>query len=116
MKLYIQYIVIVASLMHIALCEDPSDFEVCDVEGSGIDDCPTVNHCCKQSVCDIAYNPTNNPDKKCCTKVQREQNPQRSDCILDCVACCDESERKQQPLPPHCSICARCEEGKVYVS
>ena len=115
MKLYSHYIVIVASLIHIALSVDPSDFEVCDVEGSGIDDCPTVNHCCKQSVCDIAYNPTNNPDKRCCTRVEREQNPERSDCIR-CIECCDESERKQQPLPPHCSICGRCEEGKEYVS
>ena len=115
MKFYNYYIVIVASLVHIALSQDPSDFEVCDVEGSGIEDCPSDNHCCKQSLCDNIFNPNQNPDKKCCTKAEWEENPKRSDCIR-CTECCDETERKQIPQPDHCSHCRKCEEGINYVS
>ena len=79
--------------------------EVCDVEGSGIDDC--IDQCCQQSVCDHAYNPDGNPDKRCCTREERKHDPIPADCTL-CTECCDDDERNQVPLPPYCSNCPRC--------
>ena len=29
--------------------------EVCDIEGSGAEDCPIDTYCCKQSKCNSAY-------------------------------------------------------------
>ena len=115
MNLYVYYIVIVTSLMCTTFSQDTSDSEVCDVEGSGSEDCPSADHCCMQSKCDLIYNPDNNPDKKCCTKAQRDANPLRSDC-LKCTECCDDAERTQTPVPSHCSKCRRCEEGNYHIS
>ena len=33
--------------------------EVCDVEGSGVDDCSSETYCCQQSECDILYRNNN---------------------------------------------------------
>ena len=91
--------------------------EVCDVEGSGIDDCSSETYCCQQSECDILYrrdNKIENPidveydsesNNKCCDITQVKPMP--SDCKL-CTKCCDEVERKQIPLPSHCSKCHKC--------
>ena len=79
--------------------------EVCDVEGSGIDDC--TDQCCDPSICEIRYNPEKNPDKRCCTKEERKQDPIPSDCT-PCTVCCDEAERNLIPLPGHCSKCPKC--------
>ena len=79
--------------------------EVCDVEGSGIDDC--ADQCCDPSICEIRYNPEKNPDKRCCTVEERKQNPMPSDCT-PCTVCCDEAQRNLIPLPEHCSKCPKC--------
>jgi len=90
-----------------AVASDDNDFnELCDFEGSGADDCPDT-HCCKQTECDLLFNPNKNPDKRCCSKSERQQDPVPNDCTM-CTECCDESERKQIPLPDHCSKCPRC--------
>jgi len=81
--------------------------EVCDVKGYGIDDC--VNQCCNPSICEITNNPEQNPDKRCCTKEERKQDPIPSDCT-PCTVCCDEAERNLIPLPDHCSKCPKCEQ------
>ena len=80
--------------------------EVCDVEGSGIDDCS--DQCCDPSICEIRYNPEKNPDKRCCTEEERKQDPIPSDCT-PCTVCCDEAERNLIPLPEHCSKCPKCQ-------
>ena len=87
--------------------------ETCNVDGSGADDGDESNCCCKQSECDAIFNPTNNPDKRCCTEVEREMIPKPIDCTL-CTVCCDETERRKKPIPDHCSNCPRCE-GKVNI-
>ena len=81
------------------------EIEVCDVEGSGAGDC--VDQCCDPSVCELKYNPDQNPDKKCCTEEERSLDPIPNDCTL-CITCCDETERNQIPLPKHCSKCPKC--------
>ena len=80
--------------------------EVCDVEGSGIDEC--IGMCCEPSKCELKYNPDRNPDKRCCTEEEWKQNTLPSDCT-PCKICCDESTRKQTSLPEYCSKCPRCE-------
>ena len=81
--------------------------QACDVEGSGADDC--TDHCCNQSICESIYNPENNQDKRCCTKDERQQDPQPSDCT-PCTVCCDEKERRKTPKPKYCSNCPRCDQ------
>ena len=80
--------------------------EVCDVEGSGIDEC--IDMCCEPSKCELKYNPDKNPDKRCCTEEERKLDTLPSDCT-PCRICCDESTRKQTSLPEYCSKCPRCE-------
>ena len=97
-----------------AVASDNNDLnEVCDFEGSGADDCPD-NHCCKQTECDLLFNPNKNPDKRCCSKSERQQDPVPNDCTM-CTECCDESERKQIPLRDHCSKCPRCIAGQYFI-
>ena len=92
---------------------------VCDVEGSGIDDCSSEQYCCEQSVCDILYGSdikteteidveydTEN-NLRCCDIIESNVSTLPSDCKL-CTKCCDEEERKQTPLPSHCSKCQKC--------
>ena len=82
--------------------------KVCDVEGSGIDDCADeYAACCDQSICDHIQNPEGNPDKRCCTKEQMQQDQIPSDCT-PCILCCDEEERNMIPLPKYCSKCPKC--------
>ena len=110
MKLPTPYIIIAISIFHSVVSNDPS-FGVCDVEGSGADDCPTYAHCCKQSKCDAIFNPNNNPDKRCCSKDERKKEPIPNDCML-CIECCDETERSENDLPSHCSKCRSCNDYK----
>ena len=111
MKLYVYYMVIVASLMHTTFSQDTSEFEVCDVEGSGIGDCEENVNCCEQSICDIKHNPESNPDKRCCTREEMKEIPPWL-CEL-CIECCDEEERNQTPFPIYCSKCSRCDPGNI---
>ena len=82
-----------------------SEIEVCDVEGSGAGDC--VDQCCDPSVCELKYNPEQNPDKRCCSEEERSRDLIPNDCTL-CITCCDETERNKIPLPKHCSKCPKC--------
>ena len=99
--------------------------ELCDVEGSGIDDCSINAFCCKQSQCDKAYdnddnkideiidleydldeNSNRNVNQKCCGEsATKESN--FSGCKI-CTKCCDEVERNKVPFPLHCSKCKIC--------
>ena len=106
MKLPTPYIVIWISLLEFVL-SDGSVTETCDVEGSGLDDCPVDTYCCIQSKCDTIFNPNDNPDKRCCTKAEREKTPKPNNCML-CTECCDETERNAVPIPDRCSKCRRC--------
>ena len=99
--------------------------ELCDVEGSGIEDCAIHAFCCNQSQCDKAYNTneidnvidleydsdTNshrNENQKCCDEsATKESN--FSVCKI-CTKCCDEIERNKVPFPLHCSKCRICED------
>ena len=99
--------------------------EVCDVEGSGVEDCSSEIYCCQQSECDILYRSDSkkeNPidveydsdnDYRCCDIIQYKSSPVPSDCKL-CTICCDEVERKQIPLPSHCSKCRKCSHSSVF--
>ena len=101
--------------------------EVCDTEGSGIEDCPTDTHCCEQSKCDtifnafnamLSVNANNNTDtyidveyeeavQMCCNKSARTNNKNSNNCKV-CTQCCDENERLLIPRPPYCSKCRKC--------
>ena len=87
----------------------------CDVEGSGVDDCPSEDSCCAPAACNALFNPSKNPDKRCCTRDERNETPRPNYCML-CTECCDDSERRITPLPDHCSKCRRCTNGKYNMS
>ena len=93
-------------------------YEVCDVEGSGIDDCPVDTHCCRQTECDNAYNSYRIDDNyidieyisdtlRCCNESERRNYLKPRDCKI-CIECCAETERNKVPLPDHCSSCRSC--------
>ena len=84
--------------------------EICDYEGSTAIDFPVDTHCCKQSKCDIIYNPEQNRDKRCCNESERKQEIAPNDCTM-CIECCDELERTIIPLSDRCSKCPKCKEG-----
>ena len=101
--------------------------EVCDTEGSGIDDCPTGTHCCTQSKCDIIFNAVDailavNANKitdtyidveyeeavqMCCKNLTKTNNQNSNNCKI-CTKCCEENERLLIPLPHYCSKCRKC--------
>ena len=93
--------------------------EICDVEGSGLEDCPVETYCCKPSECqkaahsidiiDIEYDfePRGSSNKRCCDSFERYPNPKPDDCKI-CTECCDERQRKQNLITDHCSKCRRC--------
>ena len=91
--------------------------EICDVEGSGMEDCPTNKYCCEQSICDKVYGLNNyqntfidieyDDTQRCCTKFERKIYPNPSHCQV-CTECCSEIERKKIPIPGHCSKCRTC--------
>ena len=92
--------------------------DVCDVEGSGTDDCPVDTYCCRQTNCDAVYNYYQILDDyldieyigdtlRCCSEAERNKDPKPSDCKV-CIQCCDEAERNKIPLPYHCSKCRSC--------
>ena len=109
----ITFISIVLSVANGAI--DP----VCDVEGSGIDDCSSEQYCCEQSECDKLYNSDvdvenqidveydNEIKLRCCDIIEVNVTPLPSDCRL-CTQCCDDADRLQVPLPGHCSKCPKC--------
>ena len=106
--LNIAYIFLMQLLIARFVATDRSE-EVCDIEGSGIDDCP--DQCCNPSVCYDFCNPDHNPDKRFCTKeewnIWQNGGNLPSDCT-PCTFCCDETERKAVPLPKYCSKCIKC--------
>ena len=93
--------------------------EVCDIEGSGIDDCPVNAHCCNQDECDAVYDSYPLLEEldidieyigdtlRCCSESERKKGAKPSDCKV-CIQCCDEDERNKIPLPNHCSKCRSC--------
>ena len=93
--------------------------QVCDVEGSGIDDCSSEQYCCEQSECDILYGSDikteteidveydTEKSPRCCDLIESNLSNLPSDCKL-CTKCCEDEERKQVPLPSHCSKCQKC--------
>ena len=117
MKLNFYYsIIFITTFLCVA---DGTITSVCDVEGSGIDDCSSEQYCCEQSECDSLYNRDINVESqidveydtdnklRCCDIKELEISPLPSDCKL-CTKCCEEAERKQIPLPNHCSKCRKC--------
>ena len=84
---------------------------MCDVEGSGVEDCKEDRHCCEQSTCYKQYNPESNSDKRGCTREEMKGIPPWT-CDM-WVECCDEEERNQKPLPDYCSKCKRCNPGNI---
>ena len=119
MKLPIPHVLIVVVNVIQAFASSNSIKEICDIEGSGLEDCPIDTYCCKLLECQNAIN--DNPsdidieydvepessNKRCCDSSDRNKNPRPDDCKV-CTECCDEVERKQNPLPDHCSKCRRC--------
>ena len=106
--------VIIVFLINEAMANN-SIAEVCDVEGSGLDDCPDDRYCCKQSKCDAFY-----PDyvlddyidivydqMRCCTESEVKRTHKPTDCKI-CTKCCHEYERKRIPRPEYCSKCHMC--------
>ena len=86
-----------------------------DVEGSGVDDCPVEDICCDPASCKAKFNPGKNPDKRCCTREERNKTPPPNYCML-CTECCDEDERTKNPPPKYCSKCRRCTNGKYNMA
>ncbi len=82
--------------------------EICDIEGSGIGDCPTNEHCCKQSACEELYTESLNSGERCCNQSEIQENPTLKECRL-CTECCNEVDRNTVPLPQHCSKCRSCD-------
>ena len=95
-------------LKSVSLMNVPPVIEVCDIEGSGIEDCPENTHCCKQSECDGHYVETMNTTDRCCNETEMKENSLRDDC-RSCTKCCNEIERNTVPLPRHCSKCRSCD-------
>ena len=118
MKLPIPHVLIVVNVIQ-AFASSNSIKEVCDIEGSGLEDCPIDTYCCKLSKChelndkqnpyiDIEYDfESESSNKRCCDSSERNKIPKPEDCKV-CTECCDEVERKKTPLPDHCSKCRRC--------
>ena len=102
--------------------------EICDIEGSGIDECPVDTYCCKQSECDKSYisNDTNdkiidieydsheNLNDKCCNDLTVQESD-FNQCKI-CTKCCDEVERHKIPLPDNCSKCRICENKNLLTT
>ena len=120
MKLPVTYILIFFCLIQ-SVTLNMNIKEVCDIEGSGAEDCPIDTYCCKQSECHFIYDNEHDTyidieydsddgrsNKKCCNELERNQYPTPSNCKV-CTRCCDEIERTKTPLPPHCSKCRTCE-------
>ena len=95
--------------------------QLCDVEGSGVEDCSINEFCCKQSECDKAYNNGSgidnvidieydydaDYDQKCCNESEEEKETGFLNCKI-CKRCCGEPERTEIPPPIHCSKCQMC--------
>ena len=124
MELQAAYIVLIVCAVNLVVeCEPLS--EVCDVEGSGIDDCSIDTYCCRQTECDAAYNSYRPHDNyidieymtdtlRCCSESERKEDPKPSYCKI-CTECCDETERNKIPLPYHCSKCRSCGHSSTTV-
>ena len=99
-------------IQSVSLTNVPLVIEVCDIEGSGIEDCPESTHCCKQSECDefrrFHYVETKNSTDRCCNETETTEHSLRKDCRI-CTKCCNEIERNTAPLPNHCSKCRSCD-------
>ena len=125
MKLNFYYsIIFITTFLCVA---DGTITSVCDVEGSGIDDCSPEQYCCEQSECDSFYNRDINVESqidveydtdnklRCCDITELKISSLSSDCKL-CTKCCEEAERKQIPLPNHCSKCRKCADLKLITN
>ena len=117
MDLQATYLVLIVWSVNLNVAIDPKG-EVCDIEGSGTDDCPVYTHCCRQTECDAVYDSNRIHDNyidieyigdtlRCCSEAERNKDPKPSDCKV-CIQCCDEVERNKIPLPDHCSKCRSC--------
>ena len=119
MKLPIPHVIILVNVLQ-AFISNASIEEICDVEGSGMEDCPVDKYCCKVSECntndnnkldldiDIEYDSeSGTKNKRCCDSSERDKIPRPDNCKI-CIECCEEVERNLSPLPDHCSKCRRC--------
>ena len=102
--------------------------EICDIEASGIDECPVDTYCCKQSLCekayiskdktdeviDIEYDSYENLNDKCCSDLTALESD-FNQCKI-CTKCCDEIERHKIPLPDYCSKCRICENKSLLTT
>jgi hypothetical protein len=89
MNVPLLHIIFGISMIHVvSLMNVPPVIEVCDIEGSRIEDCPENTHCCKQSECDEHFVETKGTTN---------------------IKCCNEIERNTVPLPSHCSKCRSCD-------
>ena len=122
MKPIFPHVVIMASIIHASASND-SIKEICDVEGTVVEDCPVEMYCCSPSECnEIFYGNVKQSsyidiedeiisegyNKRCCNSSERMRDPKPNNCKI-CKECCDEVERNKHPLPNHCSKCHRCQ-------
>ena len=122
MKLHIPHVVIVMCIIPACTSND-SIKEICDVEGTEVEDCPVEVYCCNPLKCNATFHGNNKQNsytdvedevkfegfnKRCCNSFERNSDSKPSNCKI-CKVCCDEVERKTHPLPKHCSKCNKCE-------